>query len=43
MARLTRLAVRYERREGIHLAFVTLGCLNQIGRFRQACRESRSS
>ncbi len=37
MARLRRLAIRYERREDIHLAFVTLGCalvcLNQIRRF----------
>ena len=37
MARLRRLAVRYEEREDIHLAFVTLGCalvcLNQIKRF----------
>lgn len=37
MARLRRLIVRYERREDIHLAFVTLGCalvcLNQIRRF----------
>ena len=28
MARLRRLAIRYERREDIHLASVTLGCLN---------------
>lgn len=37
MARLRRLAVRYERREDIHMAFVTLGCalvcLNQVRRF----------
>ena len=37
MARLRRLAVRYEQREDIHMAFVTLGCalvcLNQIRRF----------
>jgi len=37
MARLRRLTVRYEEREDIHLAFVTLGCalicLNQIKRF----------
>ncbi len=37
MARLRRLAVRYERRDDIHLAFATLGCalvcLNQIHRF----------
>ena len=37
MARLRRLAIRYERREDIHLAFTTLGCalvcLNQIRRF----------
>ena len=37
MARLRRLTVRYERRDDIHLAFVTLGCalvcLNQIVRF----------
>jgi IS5 family transposase len=37
MNRLRRLVVRYERREDIHLAFVTLGCalvcLNQIRRF----------
>ena len=37
MARLRRLAVRYERREDIHMAFVTLGCIlvcmNQIRRF----------
>lgn len=37
MARLRRLLVRYERRNDIHLAFVTLGCalvcLNQIHRF----------
>ena len=37
MARLRRLAVRYERREDIHMAFTTLGCalvcLNQIRRF----------
>jgi transposase len=35
--RFRRLAVRYERREDIHLAFTTLGCalvcLNQIRRF----------
>ena len=35
--RLRRLAVRYERREDIHMAFTTLGCalvcLNQIRRF----------
>lgn len=38
LARLRRLAVRYERRTDIHLAFTTLGCalvcLNQIRRFR---------
>ena len=37
MARFRRLAVRYERREDIHLAFATLAaaliCLNQISRF----------
>lgn len=37
MARFRRLAVRYERREGIHLAFTTLAaaliCLNQVRRF----------
>ena len=37
MARLRRLAVRYERREDIHMALVTLGCalvcMNQIRRF----------
>ena len=33
MARLRRLAIHYERREDIHLAFVTLGCLKQIRRF----------
>jgi len=37
MARFRRLAVRYERRDDIHLAFVTLAaaliCLNQISRF----------
>ena len=36
LARLRRLTVRYERREDIHLAFVTLGCalvcMNQIRR-----------
>lgn len=35
--RLRRLAVRYERREDIHLALTTLGCalvcLNQVRRF----------
>ncbi|NGM24419.1 transposase, partial [Roseomonas stagni] len=40
MARFRRLVVRYERREDIHLAFVTLAaalvCLNQINRFCQA-------
>ena len=38
LARFRRLAVRYERRADIHLAFTTLGCalvcLNQISRFR---------
>ena len=37
MSRFRRLTVRYEEREDIHLAFVTLGCalvcLNQIKRF----------
>ena len=37
LSRLRRLAIRYERRQDIHLAFVTLGCaiicLNQIRRF----------
>jgi transposase len=37
LARFRRLAVRYERRADIHLAFTTLGCalvcLNQIRRF----------
>ena len=37
LARFRLLAVRYERRAGIHLAFTTLGCalvcLNQIRRF----------
>jgi len=37
LARFRRLAVRYERRADIHLAFSTLGCalvcLNQIRRF----------
>ena len=37
LARFRRLAVRYERRSDIHLAFTTLGCalvcLNQIRRF----------
>ncbi len=37
MARFRRLALRCERREDIHLAFVTLGCIlacpNQIRRF----------
>ena len=36
LARLRRLTVRYERRDDIHLAFVTLGCalvcMNQIRR-----------
>jgi transposase len=36
LARLRRLTVRYERREDVHLAFVTLGCalvcMNQIRR-----------
>lgn len=38
--RLRRLAVRYERRDDIHLAFTVLGCalvcLNQIRRFCSA-------
>lgn len=38
LARFRRLAIRYEQREDIHLAFTTLGCalvcLNQI---RQLC------
>jgi transposase len=38
LARFRRLAVRYERRADIHLAFTTLGsafvCLNQVRRFR---------
>ena len=37
MARLRRLAVRYERRDDIHMAFTLLGCalvcMNQIKRF----------
>lgn len=37
LARFRRLAVRYERRADIHLAFTTLGCalvcLNQVRRF----------
>ena len=37
LARFRRLAVRYERRDDIHLAFTVLGCavicLNQIKRF----------
>ena len=37
LARLRRLAVRYERRADIHLAFTTLSCalicLNQVRRF----------
>ena len=37
MSRFRRLIVRYEEREDIHLAFVTLGCvlvcLNQIKPF----------
>jgi transposase len=37
LARFRRLAIRYERRADIHLAFTTLGCalvcLNQIRRF----------
>jgi hypothetical protein len=38
LARFRRLAIRYERRADIHLAFTTLGCvlicLNQIRCFR---------
>ena len=37
LARFRRLTIRYEERDDIHLAFVTLGCalvcLNQIKRF----------
>jgi hypothetical protein len=37
LARFRRLAVRYERRADIHLAFTTLACalvcLNQVTRF----------
>jgi IS5 family transposase len=37
LARFRRLAIRYERRADIHLAFTTLGCalvcLNQVRRF----------
>ncbi|MGI4802906.1 MAG: IS5 family transposase [Janthinobacterium lividum] len=33
MAQLRRLAIRYERCEDTHLAFLTLGCFSQIKRF----------